>query len=453
MLKIYNSLTRKIQTFKPLIDNKVKLYVCGNTVYDYCHLGHARSMILFDVIVRYLRSQGYEVIHVRNITDIDDKIINRALENNEPIEQLTERFIHAQREDEAALKLLPPTHEPRATEYVAQMLALIEKLIAADFAYQADNGDICFRVRKFTEYGKLSGNTIDQLHGPDIDFVLWKSAKPNEPYWPSPWGNGRPGWHIECSAMSSSLLGQPFDIHGGGMDLKFPHHENEIAQSEAADQEEFAKLWMHVGLLKVNGEKMSKSLGNFVTIRDALTDYHPEELRFFMLNSHYNQPADYTKNSMHEAKFRLESLYRTLLDLPEPLAGFEDTSDFKARFQQAMDDNFNTSVALAVLADLGANINRMRGEDPNQAAILGRTLKQLGNILGILQYSPAEYFIGYRKTDEVELINSLIQARELARTQKNWQEADRIRQQLSAMNIILEDKVENGVPKTFWRRA
>ncbi len=410
MLKIYNSLTRKEQVFKPMIDHQVNMYVCGITVYDYCHIGHARSMIIFDVVVRYLRDQGYHVTYVHNITDIDDKIIKRAAENHEPIDQLTRRFIDAQHEDEKVLGILAPDHEPRATEFITQMCQLIAELMRKGFAYQAENGDVCFNVRKFKEYGKLSGNTLEKLlssqenlhtathdKSDPIDFVLWKSAKPGEPHWPSPWGEGRPGWHIECSAMASDLLGQPFDIHGGGMDLKFPHHENEIAQSESAYDVEFAKIWMHVGLLKVEGEKMSKSLNNFITIRDAVAKHHPEELRFFMMNSHYRQPADYCPESLYEAKFRLDGLYRSLIDLPTPASEVGDTSDFRERFNNAMNDDFATTVALTILGDLASKINSLRDEGKiDQAAVLGKTLKHLGNILGILQHSPEDYFKGFR---------------------------------------------------------
>ena len=313
-------------------------------------------------------------------------------------------------------------------------------------------------MKKFKDYGKLSGNTLANLQSTSAktspDFVLWKSAKPGEPHWSSPWGEGRPGWHIECSAMSSYLLGQPFDIHGGGMDLKFPHHENEIAQSEAAYQLDFAKIWMHVGLLTVEGEKMSKSLGNFVTIRDALATHHPEELRLFMLNSHYRQPADYCQETMYEVKYRLDGLYRTLLGLSCSNADDAESEEYITRFHNAMDDDFATTTALSILTDLSIQINLLREQaELDRAAKLAATLKLLGNILGILQYSPEEYFQGVRGDDEVEQINALIRTRELARDQKNWQEADKIRQQLLDKGIILEDKLEKGKAQTFWRRS
>jgi cysteinyl-tRNA synthetase len=458
VLKIYNSLTSRAEEFTPRVPGKIGIYVCGNTVYDYCHIGHARSMIMFDVVVRYLRSRGYDVTYVRNITDIDDKIIKRALDNHEPIDSLTRRFIDAQHEDETALGILPPDHEPRATEYIPQMLNLITQLFAAGYAYVAKSGaaqgDVLFNVRKFHEYGKLSGNTVDKLlsshetgkkilsvaeKADAVDFALWKISKPGEPHWPSPWGEGRPGWHIECSAMSTGLLGQPFDIHGGGMDLKFPHHENEIAQSEAAGGEQFAKCWMHVGLLLVNGEKMSKSLGNFLTIRDALAKYFPEEIRFFMLNSHYTRPADFAEASLAEARLRLQNLYLCLHDLPEPAADAVDTTDFHAKFNAVMDEDFSTTVALGILTELGAKINTLRMEGKTSAAaVLGKTLRHLAKILGILQ-RPQEYFKGSRSATEWAQISALEKQRDAFRVQKKWQEADQIRQQLTNMGLEVED--------------
>jgi cysteinyl-tRNA synthetase len=446
VLKIYNSLAGQKEEFKPLLAGKVGIYVCGNTVYDFCHIGHARSMIMFDVVVRYLRSQGYEVTYVHNITDIDDKIIKRALENHETIDALTRRFIDAQHEDEKALGLLPPDHEPRATEYISQMLTLIHSLIEQGYAYVSESndekGDVLFNVHKFEEYGKLSGNTLEKLLSTQdkLDFALWKIAKPGEPHWPSPWGEGRPGWHIECSAMSTNLLGQPFDIHGGGMDLKFPHHENEIAQSEAAGGNQFAKLWMHVGLLQVNGEKMSKSLGNFLTVRDALAECRPEELRLFMMNSHYRRPADYSKSSLEEARHRLRGLYLSLEDLPEPAAHSADAAIFRDKFNEVMNDDFNTTLALAVLGDIAGKINLLKNQQNfAEAAALGKTLRDLGNILGILQQTPQEYFKGSRQAEEWELIKSLEQQRDALRTQKKWHEADKIRQQLIDMGLEVED--------------
>lgn len=447
MLKIYNSLTGTEGIFKPLTPGKINIYVCGNTVYDYCHIGHARSMIMFDVIVRYLRSQGYDVTYVRNITDIDDKIIKRAVENREQIDVLTRRFIDAQHEDEKALGLAPPDFEPRATEYIPQMLVLIQQLLDRGHAYIASGGDVCFDVRHFKNYGQLSGRDVEKLRAgarvdlsdtkrDPLDFVLWKISKPDEPYWSSPWGDGRPGWHIECSAMSTDLLGQPFDIHGGGMDLKFPHHENEIAQSEAACGKHFAEWWMHIGLLQVDGEKMSKSLGNFITIREALQKYHPEELRFFMMNSSYRRPANYTQSTLDEVKIRLYRFYKSIDGLSEPPAEVIDSSDAYEKFTNYIDDDFNIPRALAHIGDVCGKINILRGTDPEQAAILGRTARKMGKILGILQD------LNYLKrgpSDEWEQIEMLKSARDIARTQKNWAEADRIRQQLVAMGLVVED--------------
>ncbi|MBS0350280.1 MAG: cysteine--tRNA ligase [Proteobacteria bacterium] len=449
MLKIYNSLSGQESEFKPLQPGKIGIYICGNTVYDYCHLGHARSMIIFDVVVRYLRSQGYEVIHVRNITDIDDKIIKRALENGETIESLTERFIQAQKEDEQALGLLSPNHEPRATHFIKEMQELIQKLLDRGYAYVSVDGDVCFEVRKDQDYGKLSGRDIEKLKAgarvnfnegkkDPLDFVLWKISKPGEPHWPSPWGEGRPGWHIECSAMSAEILGQPFDIHGGGMDLKFPHHENELAQSESACGCEFARCWMHVGLLQVNGEKMAKSLGNFVTIRDALNRYRAEELRFFMMSSIYNRPADYTESSMHEAKVRLKTLYNVLRGLPE-IAPEMDVR-YTQRFNDAMNDNFNTSVALGILEDLATEIAEQRKQKKvDQAAALAATLRKLGKILGILNQSDSEYQKGGWSTEKWQQIEALAKQRDQARAQKKWAESDQIRQQLINMDVDVED--------------
>lgn len=462
MLKIYNSLTAKEEDFVTLRPGKVSIYVCGNTVYDYCHLGHARSMIIFDVVVRYLRAQGYDVTYVRNITDIDDKIIKRAMENGETIASLTQRFIQHQHEDEQALGLLSPDHEPRATQFVPQMQELIQKLLDQDYAYIAADGDVCFEVRKDSDYGKLSGMDIEKLKAgvrinsnegkkDPLDFVLWKISKPGEPHWSSPWGEGRPGWHIECSAMAVNLLGQPFDIHGGGMDLKFPHHENELAQSESACGGEFARCWMHVGLLQVNGEKMAKSVGNFVIIRDALSQYRPEELRFFMMMSHYCYPADYTENSMHEVNARLKTLYSVYKIRPDDFDMskiYSDSSSVKLiskkyteRFNSAMDDNFNTSMALAVLADLANEILKLFYQDKKieDAIELTKTLQKLGGILGILQQSYPEYRQGGWAAEKWRAIESLGKQRDQARAQKNWAESDRIRQQLIGMGVEVED--------------
>ncbi len=454
MLKIYNSLTGKKTEFTPLKPGKIGIYVCGNTVYDYCHIGHARAMILFDVIVNFLRNEGYEVTYVRNITDIDDKIIKRALENSEAIDSLTHRFIEAQHEDEKALGINPPDWEPRATQYISQMIELIERLIATGHAYVAgsgeEKGDVLFNVKSFSRYGELSGNTVEELlsgikssqKAQPLDFALWKISKPGEPHWPSPWGEGRPGWHIECSAMSTELLGQPFDIHGGGMDLKFPHHENEIAQSEAGCNKRFAQCWIHVGLLLVNGEKMSKSLHNFVTVRDALLKYHPEELRFFMLNSHYSSPVDFSETTMTESKRRLFRFYNSLQQLPETQ---ELNAQYWERFREVMLDDFNTALALTVMSDCVSHINLAIAQGKTQeAAVLGNTVKKMAKILGILQ--DENYLKG--NFTETETIENLLDQREKFRAQKQWAKADEIRKQLSTMGIVIEDSSTGA----RWRR-
>src|SRR3990167_4256917 len=384
---IYDSLTATKREFEPIIPGKVTIYVCGQTTYDYCHIGHARSMILFDMIVRYLRSQGYQVTYVRNITDVDDKIIKRATENHESCDVLTKRYIDIMHEDEKALGLFPVDHEPRATQFISQMISLIQTLVDEKTAYIAGNGDVCFSIRQCKDYGKLSKRDIEKLIAgaridigegkkDPLDFVLWKLSKPNEPQWDSPWGKGRPGWHIECSAMVKALLGQPIDIHGGGMDLKFPHHENEIAQSECAYHETFANTWMHVGLLNINGEKMSKSLNNFFTIRDVLKEYPAEVIRYFMLSSHYRSPVDFSKENLHQCRQALMRLYTALRDLPEVVS---DAGEFSPLFHAAMQDDFNTSEALAVLFEMAKKINRLREQKEfAQAATLESALKKLG---------------------------------------------------------------------------
>ena len=459
MLHIYNSLTREKQLFKPLQPGQVKMYVCGNTVYDYCHIGHARSMISFDMVYRYLTSRGFKVTYVRNITDIDDKIIKRASQNQEPFQAVTERFILAQNEDAAALEILPPSYEPKATEHVADIIELIQRLIAKGIAYIGGNGDVYYAVNKFPAYGKLSQQEVDKLRSgvrievseakaDPLDFVLWKLAKPNEPSWSSPWGEGRPGWHIECSAMAMRLLGENFDIHGGGGDLIFPHHENEVAQSEAVTGCTFANVWMHAGLVQVNKEKMSKSLGNFFTIRDALQTYPAETIRYFMLSSHYRSPINYSAETLQQAQAALNGLYIAL-------RGFTRTSQVDAdveaewlgQFNAAMDDDFNTPVALAVLFELARNINRMRETQAEAAMQMAEQLRRLGAILGLLQQDP-EVFLQGGHADQVEQIELLIQARQQARQQKDWARADEIRKQLIDSGIELED----GPQGTSWRR-
>ncbi|MGR8933426.1 MAG: cysteine--tRNA ligase [Gammaproteobacteria bacterium] len=459
MLKIYNTLTRQKETFQPLVPGKVGMYVCGMTVYDYCHVGHARVMVVFDTVARYLRYSGYELSYVRNITDIDDKIIKRAIENGEPFEALTERFIAAMHEDERALSVLPPDREPRATQSIASIVAMIEALVAKGFAYVGSNGDVFYTVAKFPHYGRLSGKNLLELQAGErvevdrakqnpLDFVLWKMAKPEEPAWDSPWGKGRPGWHIECSAMSTSCLGHHFDIHGGGMDLQFPHHENEIAQSEGATGKKFVNIWMHNGFVRINEEKMSKSLGNFFTVREVLKQYRPEIVRFFILSSHYRSPLNYSDEHLDEASAALTRLYTALRGVKTTAASIDD--GYKSRFEQAMDDDFNTPVALSVLFDLARELNRMKDHDPEKTAVVAYSLKTLGNILGILQDDPDAYLKGGDNGKGLadEDIEKLIQQRLKAKEAKDWATADRIRNELKAQGIVLED-VAGG---THWRR-
>ena len=460
MLKIHNSLTRQKETFQPIEPGKVRLYVCGMTVYDYCHLGHARVMVVFDVVYRYLRALGYDVTYIRNITDIDDKIIRRAEENGEPFPELTERFIRAMHEDSEALGILPPTHEPRATAHMAEIVAMVETLINKGFAYAIDNGDVYYAVGQFPDYGKLSGKDprdlrsgarveIDEAKRDPLDFALWKSAKPNEPAWDSPWGRGRPGWHIECSAMSTCTLGNHFDIHGGGADLQFPHHENEIAQSEGATGEPFVNVWMHNGFVRVNEEKMSKSLGNFFTVREILQAYRPEEVRYFILTSQYRSPLNYDDEHLQNARGALTRIYTALRGLPavEPAGG----ESFRDRFNAAMDDDFNTPEALAVLFDLVREINRVRADDLDRAAALGAELRRLGGVLGILQGDAESYLRGDAPSDGLAdaEIDALIAQRIAARAARNWAEADRLRGVLTEAGILLED----GPQGTSWRRG
>ncbi|WP_131110945.1 cysteine--tRNA ligase [Sulfuricystis thermophila] len=459
MLKIYNSLTRTLQEFVPIEPGKVRLYVCGMTVYDYCHLGHARVLVVFDMVVRWLKASGYQVTYVRNITDIDDKIIKRAAENGESIRSLTDRFIAAMHEDADALGVARPDFEPRATEYVPAMQELIAKLEKNGYAYVAANGDVCYAVRKFPGYGKLSGKSLEDLragsrvdvmegkHDP-LDFVLWKHAKPEEGAevkWDSPWGPGRPGWHIECSAMSSRLLGEHFDIHGGGQDLQFPHHENEIAQSEGAHGHTFVNYWMHNGFVRVDDEKMSKSLGNFFTIREVLWKYHPEVVRFFILRAHYRSPLNYSDAHLEDAKVALTRLYTALKGfVVEARVDWHEAH--AQRFKAAMDDDFATPEAIAVLFDLANEVNRSKD------ARLAAQLKGLGGVLGLLQRDPLEFLqagpVAGESMSTAE-IDAKVAARTAAKKAKNFAEADRIRDELKAAGIILED----GPQGTTWRRA
>jgi cysteinyl-tRNA synthetase len=459
MLQIYNSLTRKKEIFTPIEPGKVRMYVCGMTVYDLCHLGHARVLVVFDTVVRYMHYTGLDVTYVRNITDIDDKIIKRANENGEDIASLTERYIAAMHEDIAELGVLPPSLEPRATASMDDIIAMVQKLVTSGHAYQADNGDVYYDVSTFADYGQLSGKQLQDLRAGErvavdeskddpLDFVLWKAAKPDEPSWNSPWGPGRPGWHIECSAMSTCCLGNHFDIHGGGQDLQFPHHENEIAQSEAATGERFVNLWMHNGFVRINDEKMSKSLGNFFTVREILKHYQGEEIRYFVLASHYRSPLNFSDQLLDSARAALTRLYNSLRGI-SPAPERMGDNEYTARFEQAMNDDFNTPVAIAVLFDLASHINRARDQgDAEQASRLAAALKKLANVLGLLEADPDGYLQGGTTAADTEQIEALVQRRLQARADKNWGEADRIRDELHAMGIELEDK--GG--ETIWRR-
>ncbi|GGY54198.1 cysteine--tRNA ligase [Bacterioplanes sanyensis] len=453
-LTIYNSLTRQKEAFKPLVAGKVGMYVCGMTVYDYCHLGHARVMLAFDVIARYLRHRGYEVNYIRNITDIDDKIIQRANENGEAFDALTERFIAEMNTDAERLGILPPNAEPRATAHMGDIITMIEALIERDFAYAADNGDVYYSVRKFEGYGQLSGKILDELEAGSrvdvdeqkrdpLDFVLWKSAKADEPHWDSPWGIGRPGWHIECSAMSTCCLGNNFDIHGGGPDLKFPHHENEIAQSEAATGERYANTWMHAGAVRVDGEKMSKSLGNFFTIREILDKYPAEVVRFLLLASHYRSPINYSEDSLKDAQQKLERFYNALAQCADAPAANLD-NHFSKQFYAAMDDDFNTAEAIAVLFELVRELNKAEGAE--QQALAGQ-LRYLGNILGCLQDDPQAFLQG----DDVDAawVEDMIQKRADAKANKDFATADQVRDELANAGIVLRDSPEG----TTWSKG
>jgi cysteinyl-tRNA synthetase len=458
-IKIYNTLARDKQAFVPMQAGKVRMYVCGMTVYDYCHLGHARVMVVFDIVQRWLRDAGYDVSYVRNITDIDDKIIKRAIENGEPISHLTQRFIDAMNEDANALGVQKPDHEPRATRYVPQMLGIIEKLERNGLAYKAADGDVNYSVRDFPGYGKLSGKSLDDLRAGErverntvkrdpLDFVLWKAAKETEPdevKWESKWGKGRPGWHIECSAMSCELLGEQFDIHGGGEDLQFPHHENEIAQSEGAHGSSFVNYWMHNGFIRVDNEKMSKSLGNFFTIRDVLKKYDAEVVRFFILRAHYRSPLNYSDTHLDDAKHALTRLYTALKEVtPDDLPLQRDEAHAQ-RFIEAMNDDFNTPLAVSVLFDLANEVNR--GKSP----ALARQLKALATIIGLLQRAPQAFLHGGPAAglDEAAIV-AQIDARAAAKKAKNFAEADRIRAELLATGVVLEDKPGGA---TEWRRT
>ncbi len=453
-LELYNSLTRKKERFKPMEPGQIKLYVCGITVYDACHLGHARAMVSFDVMVRFMRAAGYEVTFVRNITDIDDKIINRAIERDISIDALTTQYIASMQKDAKALGCLSPTHEPRATQYIASIIQLIERLIENKHAYISDDGDVCYDVTAFDEYGKLSNQDIESLKSgvridvqagkrSALDFVLWKRAKPGEPSWASPFGEGRPGWHIECSAMAMDTLGEQFDIHGGGLDLQFPHHENEIAQSEGATSKTFANYWLHVGMLQINHEKMSKSLGNFFTIGEMLEKYSPEVLRYFLLSSHYRSFLNYSEDNLKLASKALTRLYQTLRGFGLKAEEIALDDAWVKRFELCMQDDFNTPEALSVLFQLSHEVNKT-GSDA-----LAATLKHLAGILGLLQDSPEAFLKAGVDTMTPDAIEALIQARNEARHARDFEKADAIRDNLLANGIELEDNVDG----TSWRQA
>ena len=456
-LRIHNTLTRAMETFSPITPGVVRMYVCGMTVYDLCHLGHARSMVAFDVVQRWLKASGYQVEYVRNITDIDDKIIQRAVDNGETLRALTQRMIDALHQDADALGIERPQHEPRATDFVPQMTRLIGQLESQGLAYRVPNGDVNFSVRKFSGYGKLSGKSLDELHAGErvavldgkqdpLDFVLWKSAKPQEPEeakWASPFGPGRPGWHIECSAMACELLGQTFDIHGGGADLQFPHHENEIAQSEGASGQALARYWMHNGFINVDNEKMSKSLGNFFTIRDVLKVFDAETIRFFVVRSHYRSPLNYSDVHLNDARNALKRLYTALAAVPPAaMASIDWHEPHAQRFQAAMNEDFGTSEAVAVLFDLASEVNR------SLSAELAGLLKALGGLLGLLQQVPQAFLQTGVSLSEAD-IQAQIQARAQAKKDRDFATADRIRQELAAQGVVLKDSPTG----TTWERG
>jgi cysteinyl-tRNA synthetase len=457
MLSLYNTLSRQKEVFTPITPGKVNMYVCGMTVYDYCHLGHARVMVVFDMVQRWLRTSGFDVTYVRNITDIDDKIIKRAAENGESIGQLTDRFIQAMDEDAAALGVQKPDHEPRATQHVAGMLAMIQRLVDNGLAYPAPNGDVYYSVHGFDGYGKLSGKSLDDLRAGErvdidtnkkdpLDFVLWKASKPNEPAWDSTWGKGRPGWHIECSAMSEHHFGDHFDIHGGGQDLQFPHHENEIAQSEGAHNHKYVNYWMHNGFLNVDNEKMSKSLGNFFTIREVLAQYDAEVVRFLILRTHYRSPLNYSDAHLDDARNALTRLYTTLKNVAPAKVEIDwANNSYAQRVQTAMNDDFATPEAIAVLFELANEVNK------TQSAELSGLLHALAGVLGLLQRDPQSYLQAGSGADglSAEAIDDLIAQRLAARKAKNWAESDRIRDALTSAGIVLED----GPQGTTWRRG
>ena len=459
MVQIYNTLTRQKEQFKPLVDGKIDMYVCGITIYDYCHIGHARTFVGFDVIVRYLRHIGYDLKYVRNITDVDDKIIKRANENGESINDLTTRMTKAMHEDFDSLNMLRPDVEPTVTNHMDEIIAMVERLIAKGHAYVAADGDVLFGVSTFEQYGALSQQDLTMLQAGSrvevaqdkqdpLDFVLWKKAKPEEPSWSSPWGEGRPGWHIECSAMSSKHLGEHFDIHGGGSDLQFPHHENEIAQSCCANNGKYVNTWIHTGMVQVNKEKMSKSLNNFFTVRDVLKEYDAESVRYFLISGHYRSQLNYSQENLEQARSSLERIYTALRGVT-PIECDLASNEYVAKFRKAMDDDFNTPEALPVLFELAKELNRVKDSDAEQAGKLAYVLRSVAEVLGVAQQDPEAFLQGGQADDEVAHIEALIAKRNEARANKDWAAADEARDALNALGVVLED----SAGKTTWRKA
>ena len=459
MVQIYNTLTRQKEAFKPLVDGKIDMYVCGITIYDYCHIGHARTFVSFDVIARYLRHIGFDLKFVRNITDVDDKIINRANENGETIDALTKRMTKAMHQDFDNLGMLRPDVEPTVTDHIPEIIEMVERLINKGHAYVAENGDVLFSVSSFENYGQLSQQDLDMLQAGSrvevdenknspLDFVLWKKAKVDEPSWQSPWGAGRPGWHIECSAMSNKHLGEHFDIHGGGSDLQFPHHENEIAQSCCANNGKYADTWIHTGMVQVNKEKMSKSLGNFFTVRDVLKKYDAESVRYFLISGHYRSQLNYSQDNLDQARSSLERIYTALRGVT-PIAVELTDNEYAIKFRKAMDDDFNTPEALSVVFELAKELNRIKETDDNKASQLSCILRSLGEVLGIAQQVPTDFLQGVQEDDEVAIIEALIKQRNQARSDKDWAMADDARDKLNEMKIVLEDSAAG----TTWRKA
>ncbi len=459
MVQIYNTLTRQKEEFKPMVDGKIDMYVCGITIYDYCHIGHARTFVGFDVIVRYLRHLGYDLKYVRNITDVDDKIIKRANENGEAINDLTVRMTKAMHEDFDSLNMLRPDIEPTVTGHMDEIIAMVERLIAKGHAYVAADGDVLFDVSTFEQYGALSqqdltmlqsGSRVEVAQDKDdpLDFVLWKKAKAGEPSWSSPWGEGRPGWHIECSAMSSKHLGEHFDIHGGGSDLQFPHHENEIAQSCCANNGQYVNTWIHTGMVQVNKEKMSKSLDNFFTVREVLKQYDAESVRYFLISGHYRSQLNYSQENLDQARSSLERIYTALRGV-EPVECELEGNEYVAKFRKAMNDDFNSPEALPVVFEVAKELNRVKDSDSEKAGHLAFILCSLGEILGIAQQAPEAFLQGGQNDDEVAEIEALIVKRNDARASKNWAAADEARDALNALGVVLED----SAGKTTWRKA